>query len=586
MEPAFTVLPDETSSAADKEFRTSAAERSDSSASGSAFPEVRLFRIPQRRDRKGQPRETWRRHLLAEAGVDIDLVEENRSVSAQPGTIHGLHFQKAPRSQDKFVRVARGSIFDVAVDIRPGSPTFGRHVSTVLTAEGGEALVIPAGFAHGYCTLEAHTEVVYATSDYYSADHAAGIAFDDPELAIDWPLAGRKPIVSDKDRALPALRHVRLTDTRMSGKARAAQSSMRVLVTGGAGFIGSAVVRHLIARSRHAVLNLDRLSSAASAATLESVFDDPRYELRIGDVCDTRLLESVFQEFRPHCVIHLAAETRTDRPFAESEAFLRTNTIGTLRLLQAATAYFEKLDPAARARFRFLHVSTDEVFGARDARDPAFSGAARYDPLSPYLASRAAGDHVVRAWGHTYGLPVLVTTCSNIFGPYQALEDLIPRAIVGVATGQHLPDLVGNDSVRDWLFVEDLAEALVTVAERGQIGSPYLIGGSVHRSDRQVAAAIADLVEDHVGPLSDGRRRRDLIAGTDEASSEDYRYCLVEQSGGEKDLGWHPAHSFEAGLRETVTWYLENEGWWRPLVRPVGTNGFKAHPVASEVARL
>ena len=585
MEPAFTVLPDETSSAADagEEFMTSGALRCDSSVPGSAFPEIRLFRILQRHDWRGQLRETWRRQLLAEAGLDVDLVEESRSVSARPGTIHGLHFQKAPRAQDKFVRVVRGSIFDVAVDIRPGSPTFGRHVSTVLTAQGGEALFIPAGFAHGYCTLETDTEVVYATSDYYSADHAAGIAFDDPELAIDWPLGGREPIVSDRDRALPALRHVRLTDTRTFGEARTAQPPLRVLVTGGAGFIGSAVVRHLITRSRHSVLNLDRLSSAASASTLESVLDDPRYELRIGDVCDTRLLESVFQEFRPHCVIHLAAETRTDRPFAESEAFLRTNTIGTMRLLQAATAYFETLDPAARARFRFLHVSTDEVFGARD---PAFSGVAHYAPLSPYSASRAAGDHVVRAWGHTYGLPVLVTTCSNVFGPYQSLDELIPRAIVGAATGQHLPDLVGNDSVRDWLFVEDLAEALVTVVERGQVGSPYLIGGSVHRSNRQVAAAIADLVDDHVGPLSDGRRRRDLIAGTDEAPSEDYRYCLVDQSGGEKELGWHPAHSFEAGLSETVTWYLEHEGWWRSLLRPVGTNGFKNHPVASEVARL
>ncbi len=584
MAPAFTLVPEATRSGGDETIKIPGADRSVSVAVGLEIPEVKLFRVYRGADQRGRFGEASHRRLLAEAGINASFVQDNYSVSVEPGTIRGLNFQLPPLAQAKFVRVVRGSVFYVAVDIRSGSQTFGRHVSVELTAEGGEALFVPVGFAHGFCTLEPDTEVLYATTEYYSSDHQAGIAFDDPELAIDWPLDGREPVVSDKDRALPTLGKLRLTDAQVIGEPRFAQRPRRVLVTGGAGFVGSAVVRHLIAHTRHTVLNLDKLTSAASASSLAPVWDDPRYELRMGDICDQRLLESVFREFRPDSVIHLAAETRADRTIAESEAFLRTNTVGTLRLLQAASAYVDGLEPADRAGFRFQHISTDEVFGSLGSVNPAFSKFSHYDPLSPYSASKAAADHIVRAWGHTYGLPVLVTTCTDIFGPYQSLGELIPRTIVGAAVGRDLKNLI-DDVVRDWLFVEDLAEALVAVMERGQIGSTYLIGGIVQRSSRQIVAAVADLVEETVGPLPDGRRRRDLIAGMKEAPVEDYRYYLLEQSGLEKELGWRPAHGFEAGLRATVSWYLENEGWWRPLLGRVGTNGSQSGPFAGALTR-
>jgi dTDP-glucose 4,6-dehydratase len=292
----------------------------------------------------------------------------------------------------------------------------------------------------------------------------------------------------------------------------------------------------------------------------------------------------VFQEFRPHSVIHLAAETRAHRSIEGTEAFLRTNTIGTLRLLQAASAYFEQLDSSARDQFCFQHVSTSEVLGTEGEAKPSFANLKYYDPLSPYAASKAAADHIVRAWGHTYDLPVIVTNCTNVYGPYQSLEELIPKTIVGVCVGRNLPDLIGSDTIRDWLFVDDLAELLLAVVERGRPGGNYLAAGDIQRSNRQVVTAIADLVDELVGPLSDCRRR-DLIAGANEAPTEDYHYSPVEQSRLEKELDWHPTHSFETGLRQTVSWYLENEGWWRRLPQPAGINGHHIRPIAAESAR-
>ncbi len=513
MAPVFNSLAGESRSPAQQRLRIGDASRSGQAVFSLEIPEVKLLRLQGPVGAGGPSGGFADRRVLAEAGIDVDFVQDNYSVSTEPGTIRGLHFQDAPRAQAKLIRVVRGSAVVVAVDIRPSSPTFGRHVSEILTARAGDELYLPVGFAHGFCTLEADTEVAHKTSDHHSPEHENGIAFDDPELAIDWQLGGHEPVVSDADRALPALRQFRSTGVKLIDDRSASQRPMRILVTGGAGFVGSAVVRHLISRTGHTVLNLDKLTAAASEASLASVSDDSRYELRIGDICDTRLLSSVFREFQPDAVLHLAAETKADRPVAELEAFLKTNTVGTMRLLQAATAYYDELDAAARARFRFQHISTVEVYGGLGSLNPAFSHVTHYDPLSPYSASKAAADHIVRAWGHTYGLPVLVASCADLYGPYQSLEKLVPQAIVGAAVGRDLPDLAGAETIHDWLFVGDLAEALMAVLERGRIGSTYLLGGIAQRSNRQVVGAIADLVEDIVGPLPDGRRRRALIGG-------------------------------------------------------------------------
>jgi dTDP-glucose 4,6-dehydratase len=593
MASAFTPFYGEAIAATDMDWRVGGAERSASNPLpefvGLAIPEVRLVYFRRGGDLDGQPHKSDRQ-LLVEAGIDVSFVEETCSVLAEPGTISGLHFQDGPKVQAKLVRVAHGSIFSAVVDLRPDSPTFGRHVSAVLTATGGAELFVPMGFAHGFCTLEADTEVICKTSECYSPALERGIAFDDPELSIDWPLDGREPVVAGKDRSWPTLRQLQSTDARAVGKKGFPQQPMRVLVTGGAGFIGSAVVRRLIARTGHTVLNLDTLNSAASASSLASVSEDPRYELRVGDICDTRLLHSIFREFRPQTVIHLAAETRSDRPIEQSEAFLRTNAIGTLRLLQAAGAYFESLDASDRARFRFQHVSTDVAFGSHALAGSQYLSMATQDVLSPYLASKAAADLVVRAWGNTCGVPVVLVSCTEVYGPFQSLHGLVPRAIVGAATERDLSDVMGDDGIHDWLFVDDLAEALQTITEWGLVGNIRLVAGAERRSNRQVVTAVADLVEELAGPLPDGRRRRDLIAGPGNMPSRDYRYILMEQSDIEKELGWHPARSFESGLRETVSWYLENEGWWRPLLENGGTKrdlmeGHQRRSVTDDSAR-
>ncbi len=264
---------------------------------------------------------------------------------------------------------------------------------------------------------------------------------------------------------------------------------MRILVTGGAGFIGSAVVRRLIGLSDHSVLNIDKLTYAASRESIAAVETSPRYGFRRVDICDTRAVTKAFADFRPDAVMHLAAESHVDRSIDGPEAFVETNTVGTLRMLEAARAYWNGLDADGRARFRFHHVSTDEVFGALEANDPPFTETTPYEPRSPYSASKAAADHLVRAWGHTYGLPVLITNSSNNYGPYHFPEKLIPLMIIKAIRGEPLPVYGRGLNVRDWLYVEDHAEALVAVVERGRAGETYFVGGGAERKNIDVVDA-------------------------------------------------------------------------------------------------
>ena len=344
---------------------------------------------------------------------------------------------------------------------------------------------------------------------------------------------------------------------------------MRILVTGGAGFIGSAVVRHLIAKTPHHVLNIDKLTYAASADSLAAVAQNPRYSFRVCDICDEALVAEALRDFRPDAIMHLAAETHVDRSIDEPTLFVEANIVGTTSLLEAARLYWRELDEQAKRSFRFHHVSTDEVFGALGAGDAPFSETTPYDPRSPYSASKAAADHLVRAWGHTYGLPVLLTNCTNNYGRYQFPEKLIPLTIVKALLGEEMPVYGTGENVRDWLHVEDHAEALVAVLERGRVSETYLIGGRAERRNIDVVNAVAALVDELAAPLASGKRRADLVTFVDDRPGHDFRYAM-DISKIERELGWRPSRDFETGLRQTVAWFLENEAWWRPLLSRFG----------------
>ncbi len=339
---------------------------------------------------------------------------------------------------------------------------------------------------------------------------------------------------------------------------------MRILVTGGSGFIGSAVIRRLIKETPHHILNIDKLTYAASQDALASVDQDPRYSFRRVDICDQGAVGQAFHDFRPDAVMHLAAESHVDRSIDGPKDFLQTNAVGTLSLLEAARGYLSERDEAARAAFRFHHVSTDEVFGALAFDDPPFSDATPYDPRSPYSASKAAADHLVRAWGHTYGLPTVITNCTNNYGPYHFPEKLIPLTIIKALKGEPLPVYGRGDNVRDWLYVDDHAEALIAVVERGRIGETYCIGGRAERTNLEIVRRIAELVDASAEPLPNRHPRTDLITFVADRPGHDFRYAM-DISKIEQELGWTPSWTLEDGLRETVAWYISNAGWWQPL---------------------
>jgi len=337
---------------------------------------------------------------------------------------------------------------------------------------------------------------------------------------------------------------------------------MRILLTGGCGFIGSAVVRHLIARSGHSVVNVDKLTYAASLDALEAAASDPRYTLVQADIADAAAMARAFAEHRPDAVMHLAAESHVDRSIDGPGEFIQTNIVGTFTLLQAARAYWNTLDGESRANFRFHHVSTDEVFGALADGDPPFTETTPYDPRSPYSASKAASDHLARAWMHTYGLPVIVSNTTNNYGPWQFPEKLIPLIILNALEGRTLPVYGDGANMRDWLYVEDHAEALVQVLERGKPGLTYAIGASQPRRNLDVVHEICSIL-DELRPDSAGPRAR-LIQFVTDRPGHDHRY-EIDAGYVAQALGWRAAHDFSAGLRRTIGWYLDHEVWWQGI---------------------
>jgi len=336
----------------------------------------------------------------------------------------------------------------------------------------------------------------------------------------------------------------------------------RVLVTGGAGFIGSAVVRHLVGEG-YEVINLDKLTYSANLDSLRSVADAPNYRFHHADICDGEAIGRIFAEERPDAIMHLAAETHVDRSIDSPAAFIETNVAGTFTLLDAALRYWRALDADRQARFRFLHVSTDEVFGTLGFDDGPFTEESPYAPSSPYSASKAASDHLVRAWRVTYGLPVILTNCSNNYGPFQFPEKLIPLTILNAIEGQPLPVYGAGENVRDWLYVEDHARALELALTGGAVGESYNVGGRAERSNIAIVEGICAIL-DRVRPIGRGKSHRELISFVRDRPGHDLRYAL-EPSKVEHELGWNAAESLETGLEKTVLWYLENEWWWRPI---------------------
>ncbi|EMK0358999.1 TPA: dTDP-glucose 4,6-dehydratase [Klebsiella aerogenes] len=341
---------------------------------------------------------------------------------------------------------------------------------------------------------------------------------------------------------------------------------MKILVTGGAGFIGSAVVRHIIENTQNDVRVMDCLTYAGNLESLASVADNSRYSFSRTDITDAQSVAQQFSEFQPDIVMHLAAESHVDRSIDGPAAFIQTNLIGTFTLLEAARHYWSSLDETAKQTFRFHHISTDEVYGDLDGTDALFTEETSYAPSSPYSASKAGSDHLVRAWNRTYGLPVVVTNCSNNYGPYHFPEKLIPLTILNALAGKPLPVYGNGEQIRDWLYVEDHARALYKVATEGRNGETYNIGGHNERKNidvvRTICSILDKLVEQKPGNIS---HFADLITFVKDRPGHDLRYA-IDAAKIERDLGWVPQETFESGIEKTVHWYLNNTTWWQRVL--------------------
>ncbi|WLI10514.1 MULTISPECIES: dTDP-glucose 4,6-dehydratase [Pseudomonas] len=340
----------------------------------------------------------------------------------------------------------------------------------------------------------------------------------------------------------------------------------KILVTGGSGFIGSAVVRHLINETTCTVANVDKLTYAGNPDSLSSIAESPRYHFFEVDICDAQALDQVFATFQPDAVMHLAAESHVDRSIDGPADFIQTNIVGTYTLLEATRRYWNGLSEEGKQAFRFHHISTDEVYGDLEGTDSLFSETTPYAPSSPYSASKASSDHLVRAWQRTYGLPVLVTNCSNNYGPYHFPEKLIPHVILNAIHGRPLPVYGDGLQIRDWLFVEDHARALCEVVYRGKVGETYNIGGHNEKTNLEVVQTLCDLLEELAPDKPAGvERYRELITFVKDRPGHDLRYA-IDAGKIERELGWRPQETFESGIRKTVQWYLDHQGWWQRVL--------------------
>ncbi|MBH9981559.1 dTDP-glucose 4,6-dehydratase [Bartonella sp. B10834G6] len=337
---------------------------------------------------------------------------------------------------------------------------------------------------------------------------------------------------------------------------------MKVLVTGGAGFIGSALCRHLVNKG-YDVFNIDKLTYAGNLQSLKTLVGKQNYHFYQLDICDSDAVFEILENEQIDAIMHLAAESHVDRSILGPSAFIETNIVGTFRLLEAARHYFEKLDPARQAKFRFHHISTDEVFGDLPFDSGIFTEQTPYNPSSPYSASKASSDHLVRAWHHTYGLPTVISNCSNNYGPYHFPEKLIPLVILSALDEKPLPIYGEGKNIRDWLYVEDHARALETIVCHGKIGESYNVGGHNERTNLQVVESICDIL-DVLKPRANGKSYRELITFVKDRAGHDRRYA-IDPTKIMTELHWKPQETFDTGLKKTVQWYLDNKWWWQPL---------------------
>lgn len=334
---------------------------------------------------------------------------------------------------------------------------------------------------------------------------------------------------------------------------------MKILVTGGAGFIGSAVIRHIIQNTNNQVLNIDKLTYAGNLESLTEIDQHPNYQFKQIDICDTERITAAIDAFQPHAIMHLAAESHVDRSIDGPAAFIQTNIVGTYTLLEAARKYWMELDAEAQQNFRFHHISTDEVYGDLKGTTDLFTETTSYAPSSPYSASKASSDHLVRAWHRTYGLPVIVTNCSNNYGPYHFPEKLIPLVILNALDAKPLPVYGNGQQIRDWLFVEDHARALYKVVTEGVVGETYNIGGHNEKQNIEVVKTICKIL-DELKPQANGQTYESLITFVKDRPGHDLRYA-IDATKIQNELGWTPTETFETGIRKTVQWYLNNLDW-------------------------
>ncbi len=341
---------------------------------------------------------------------------------------------------------------------------------------------------------------------------------------------------------------------------------MTLLITGGAGFIGSALIRHLIQNTDERVVNLDKLTYAGNLQSLAAVASNPRYTFEQADICDRAALDRIFAEHQPRAVMHLAAESHVDRSIDSAGEFIHTNIVGTFTLLEAARAYWGSLNDAQKAAFRFHHISTDEVYGDLHGTSDLFTETTPYAPSSPYSASKASSDHLVRAWQRTYGLPTLITNCSNNYGPCHFPEKLIPHIILNALSGKPLPVYGDGSQIRDWLYVEDHARALYQVVTQGKVGETYNIGGHNEKTNLEVVRTVCALLEELAPQKPAGvAKYEDLITFVKDRPGHDARYA-IDAAKIARDLGWQPQETFDSGIRKTVAWYLENRDWWQNVL--------------------